>query len=280
MYRSPSNNSQKFRDLYEQILQKLNKYKSKHTIISGDFNIDLIKHETDIFSQNLLDLTTKHGFAQAISRPTRITDTSATLIDHVYTNTINKVLTSSVITLDLTDHLATTITISLDAKFDCSTWREIGRIYSNKKPKTYRIFNDANSEKFRELVNNETWELPDGLDSQQQYNHLQSIYMEHYNTAFPLNKDRIRRKKERIDPKPWILPWLEEASDRKNRLYFEWVKEPTAEKGEKYKKLKTFVEKHVKKAKEKYYSKFFLDHKNNSKKQWQMINSLLNRKNG
>ena len=35
VYRSPSNNSQKFLDLYEQILQKLNKYKSKHTIILG-----------------------------------------------------------------------------------------------------------------------------------------------------------------------------------------------------------------------------------------------------
>ena len=71
--------------------------------------------------------------------------------------------------------------------------------------------------------------------------------MNHYNTAFPLNTERVRRKKERVDPKPWILPWLEEACDRKNRLYHDWVNDPTRENDEKYKKMKTFVEKHIKK---------------------------------
>ena len=177
VYRSPSNSTQKFLDLYEHILQKLDKHKTKQVIISGDFNIDLIKHETDTFSQNLLDLTTKYGLAQTISRPTRITDTSATLIDHVYTNMISKVVTTSVITLDLTDHLATSITVSLDANFDSTKWNKIGRIYSKENRNEYRIFNVANSEKFTELINNENWDIPEGLDSQKQYDHFQLIYI-------------------------------------------------------------------------------------------------------
>ena len=103
-------------------MQKIDRYKSKQTIISGDFNIDLIKHETDTFSQNLLNLTTKHGFAQIISQPTRITDSSATLIRHVYTNMISKVVITSVITPDLTYHLASTISVSLDANIHNSRW--------------------------------------------------------------------------------------------------------------------------------------------------------------
>ena len=95
-------------------MQKIDRYKSKQTIIAGDFNIDLIKHETDTFSQNLLNLTTKHGFAQ--------TDSSATLIRHVYTNMISKVVITSVITPDLTDHLASTISVSLDANIHNSRW--------------------------------------------------------------------------------------------------------------------------------------------------------------
>ena len=35
--------------------------------------------------------------------------------------------------------------------------------------------------------------------------------MNHYKTAFPLKSEQVRRKKERLDPKLWILPWLEEA---------------------------------------------------------------------
>ena len=41
--------------------------------------------------------------------------------------------------------------------------------------------------------------------------------------------------------------------------------------------MKKFVTKHIKLAKNKYYTKYFKDHHDNSKKQWHMINSLLNR---
>ena len=41
--------------------------------------------------------------------------------------------------------------------------------------------------------------------------------------------------------------------------------------------MKKFVSKHIKLAKNKYYAKYFKDHSDNSKKQWQMINNLLNR---
>ena len=45
----------------------------------------------------------------------------------------------------------------------------------------------------------------------------------------------------------------------------------------KYDKIDTFVTKHVTLAKRKYYSKYFKQHSSDSRKQWQMINKLLNR---
>ena len=56
VYRSSSKNTEKLLDLYEEILQKLDKYWTKHTIIWGDYNLDL-KHDTEHFSQNLVDIT-------------------------------------------------------------------------------------------------------------------------------------------------------------------------------------------------------------------------------
>ena len=41
--------------------------------------------------------------------------------------------------------------------------------------------------------------------------------------------------------------------------------------------MKKFVDKHIKMSKSKYYKKYFEQYKDNSKKQWSMINSLLNR---
>ena len=80
-----------------------------------------------------------------------------------------------------------------------------------------------------------------------------------------------------MHPKPWIIPWLEDACNRKNDLYHAFVKNPTAPNKTKYLKMKKFVEKHIKLAKSKYYKKYFEQYKDNSKKQWNMINSLLNR---
>ena len=61
-------------------------------------------------------------------------------------------------------------------------------------------------------------------------------------------------------------------------MYWEYVKEPTHENEDKYKKMKKFVSIHIKKAKRKYYNSYFKKYSSNSKKQWQMINSILNRK--
>ena len=104
------------------------------------------------------------------------------------------------------------------------------------------------------------------MNAQSQYEKFDKIYMRHYNNAYPLNHDkRTRRKNERKNPKPWILPWLENA---------------TAENKTKYDKMNEFCDKHIDIAKLRYRKKYFDDYKDNSRKQWQMINELLNRRKG
>ena len=102
--------------------------------------------------------------------------------------------------------------------------------------------------------------------------------MKHYDTAFPLNSQRVRRKNERKDPKPWILPWLEDACARKQDLYEIFVTQPAPANKIKYDKMNAFCKKHTDLGKAKYHKKYFDEHRENSKKQWQMINSLLGRK--
>ena len=109
------------------------------------------------------------------------------------------------------------------------------------------------NQKFKDLIDNETWnEITDDLDAQNSFDKLEEIYLKHYNTAYPLKSNRTRRSTERENPKPWILPWLEDACARKNRLYYDFVKHPTHENKVKYKKLRDFCEKHFNLAKIKY----------------------------
>ena len=106
IYRSPSRNPSNFNTLFDLVLQKLNRHSKKLVYLVGDFNQDLIRYEYDINCQNLIDYATNHGFVQIVSRPTRITDHSATLIDHDYTNNLDSTLSCNILTCDISDHLA------------------------------------------------------------------------------------------------------------------------------------------------------------------------------
>lgn len=269
-YRSPSSNPANFLDKFDCILTKLERYKNKQIILVGDINIDISKYEYETNSQQLVDLASSNGFIQVINKPTRVTDHSATLIDHVYTNQIHDMLSCGVVTYDMSDHLGTYIKIGLQ--------NHIGVAHNmNNFAQQFPKVNAENLEKFQGLLKQETWE--DVLyepNTQLKYDKFINVYTKHYDTAFP-KPSNARRKHQRKNPKPWILPWLEDACNRKNELYYKFIKHPTTSNEIKYKKMKKFVDKHINKTKNKFYASYFEKHNSDSRKQWQMLNSLLNR---
>lgn len=269
IYRSPSSSISAFHEYMENILTKLDRHRNKHIILAGDFNIDLAKIEHDSNSQHLIDTTTRFNFLQIINRPTRITEHSATLIDHIYTNKIHDMISSGIVTFDISDHLATYITIALHD--------HRGTLENDDNATSeYSKINTELLANFHELLANETWDdVNNATDTQTKYDKFIETYSTHYNSAFP--KSVPRRKNERKNAKPWILPWLEDACCRKNKLYHEFITSPTIENKKKYDRMKKFTQKHINQAKNKYYSSLFNKHRDDSKKQWQMINTLLNR---
>ena len=78
----------------------------------GDYNIDLMQingnHNFRKYVNNILSTSTKC----AIDLPTRITDHSKTLLDHIYVNDPKHSYTSGVLFCDLSDHMATFVSIS------------------------------------------------------------------------------------------------------------------------------------------------------------------------
>ena len=86
------------------VLSDLNNF-SSNILILGDFNIDLLKindkllHKT--YFANMLSL----GLSPAITLPTRVTEVSATLIDHIFTLVGgNNIHSSGIIISDISDH--------------------------------------------------------------------------------------------------------------------------------------------------------------------------------
>ena len=82
----------------------LNKQKLTY-YISGDTNIDLLQNETNNNIKNYSDMLFNLGCLPLVKFPTCISNTSSTLIDHIYTNTILHKNTAHILINDLSDHL-------------------------------------------------------------------------------------------------------------------------------------------------------------------------------
>ena len=88
------------------LLQALNK-EDKNKYFLGDFNVDLLKTDDDSNSSSYFDTLTSHLFVPHIIHPTRITPTSKTIIDNIFSNTCNyQEGVSGNLTTCLSDHLA------------------------------------------------------------------------------------------------------------------------------------------------------------------------------
>ena len=74
---------------------------------------------------------------------------------------------------------------------------------------------------------------------------------------------------------PWITKGIKKSSKKKQRLYLKFLKkrnEKTKKEHQDYEKLFESIKKRSKKL---YFSKLILKYKNNIKKTWQVINSLI-----
>ena len=93
------------RNIFVRILGKLSVKKHKF-LICGDFNIDLLKHYSSSKIDSYLNTNSEFCF-NLITKPTRITSHSSTLLDHLYTNMLSKQITSGILTYNISDYLRT-----------------------------------------------------------------------------------------------------------------------------------------------------------------------------
>ena len=82
-------------------------------VICGDFNIDQIKLEKNFKVNKYFNAVYAEGCINLINKPTRITENSATLLDHLYSNLTNHITHKRILTFDVSDHLPTFCCLSL-----------------------------------------------------------------------------------------------------------------------------------------------------------------------
>ena len=114
IYRHPRNSFSKFQDKFLQTIIKLGQDKLDY-LICGDFNIDLLKREVKSKISDYINTILSEGCSNIINKPTRITECSAFLIDHMYTNVTDKISNGGILTFDISDHMPIFCTLATNA---------------------------------------------------------------------------------------------------------------------------------------------------------------------
>ena len=206
---------------------------------SGNYNIDLMQINGNQnfrkYVNNILTTSTKC----AIDFPTRITDHSKTLLDHIYVNDPKHSYTSGVLLCDLSDHMATFVSISTKKS----------RVIS-KDQFLIRDMKNFNLEKIlRALENDLTAANLNSIDSAQDaFDKFEKVLHIVVNKFAPLKK--ASRKETKLSQKPWLSRELLNLIKQKNKLFKQLHKKFDEDIFQKYKKQRNALNRVIKRVKE------------------------------
>ena len=113
VYRPPQSKEKEFLKDYKQLIDILKQYKDTEVVIGMDHNMDFLKASKHTNTQDFLDYNLDMNLLPVITKPTRITDTSATLIDNMsISNGLQQDYNSGLIISDMSDHLPTLVKLA------------------------------------------------------------------------------------------------------------------------------------------------------------------------
>ena len=266
IYRHPSKKDVPFLEYMTLTLEKLRR-EHKTVILTGDFNLNLLNYGNNKEVTDFLDLLYSHFFQPNIIYPTRFVDNARpTLIDNIFINNIEYDPISGNLTCKITDHMPN---FSFLQEFD----RGSEKIKIKK-----RDFSKFNKIEFLEdltkKTKNQNMEPSKDIDSI--YDTLHDHFLNTINTHAPLKL--LSRKESKNLLKPWITGGILASIKKKDKFYHSYVKTQNKTWYGKYKLYRDKINKLIRKSKHNYYLNYFINFKNDSKKIWSGIKSIISNK--
>ena len=149
---------------------------NKLCYLLGDYNINLLNHDSHLDTGAFIDLLSSYSFVPLITRPTRVTATTATLIDNILTNNVENINHSDqgIVVTDVTDHYPVF---------------HIHRIPKDKETEVYsikRIYSMKNKQAFLESIAETDWsEIYSVTSTDTAFNAFHDKLMKLLNKCFP-----------------------------------------------------------------------------------------------
>ena len=261
-YRHPRGNISHFIESLRSALQKCD---SKRTIIlAGDENINLLNYQIKNVS-DYLNMLLSEKFLPYITLPTRITDHSATCIDHIFVRHPSKQMhikaNAGIFFCDISDHLACFISFRLNPAHKSKTRPQI------------RLYGERNCQNFKHLMESYSWD-----DLFQNSNDWYCDFIKNLKSFFESSFPTVTLSRKRSHDKPWVTKGLKISISKKHRLYKKKLMKPSQNNENNYKRYNLILRKCLYLAEKNYYDKLFEDKKNYAINTWKTLGPIINPK--
>ena len=207
-YRPPHTKEKLFLQEYKKLTNTLKKLKNHEIIIGLDHNLDLMKAQLHTHTNTFLENNLEHDLVPCITKPTRVTRKTATLIDNILlSQKLQNEANQKIIIDNISDHFPILVLLPNQKK-------------AIKEPKLIKIrkLNETTIEKIKQGIDYINWNNKLAqLTANESFNLFHDHLCEQINTFAPEIEKKQSPKK--ITRDPWITKGIRNSLRKQRELY-------------------------------------------------------------
>jgi len=203
-----------------------------------------------------------HGIFPLITKPTRISSTSSTLIDNIFSNNIiGNSIFKGILFTDVSDHFPV-FSINLNENIKVPTYYQT-RSYS--KEQVDNFINRLKSVDWNEVVTNE--------NGKHAFEIFYDKFSALYNEDFPVKTYKTKYSNRKV----WLTGGLKQCIKIKNKLYLKAKRTKAESIFKEYKHYRSKLNKLLRITERAYYEEVLSANKGNLKKFWKILKGVINK---
>ena len=269
IYRPPNSKTKEFLATYQRLLKEFINTQLERLIIGLDHNLDFMKHDQHNPTSDFIGINLDTQLLPTITKPTRITRNTATLIDNIIVGRSYQTdYTSNIVIDDISDHFPLII----------KTAKPI--LYKKRaKEITTRGLNTMKCKEINQIMQSYDWQtLLEDKDTDEAFNFFHTTLQTTLDTVCPIHT--VKLTKNKIRKEPWLSAGLHKCIKKQKLLYQKQLSKSSVETDrERYINYRNTLNKLLRSTKENYYRQKCIDFKNNTAKVWKMVNRIVSKEN-
>ena len=261
-YRPPNSNTKTSLTEYRELVRSLKMNKHHEIIIGLDHNYDLLKNAKNLSTTQFLNLNIDSDLTPVITKPTRVTNKSATLIDNIIiSNKLHYNYTPYVIIEDLSDHYPCLINL-----------HDVNKCRKDKIKISKRDHSDPKIEQLNHKLMTIDWGHLETLNANESFNNFHQTLTNTIDEICPKREYHVRHDKLIRDP--WITKGISNSLKKQKHLYKAQLGSNDPVSTNRYKSYRNTLKRLIRHSRLSYFHNKCHEFRGSSRELWQLINQI------